>query len=384
MQINNFKKFSAKFIRSRLSFLKLLLSKYFWIIFLIIFFFLSGLFSSYAISGQNKFEIFGLIADKFSGFNTNNNVLFYQIFLNNLIACSITVFTGFFIILPFFITFDNGLMSGIIIQFITRLGSIGEPVNHIQMLVSIIPHSLIELPVILISIFFSIIIALKIIFVKKIECQLNRRKFILEILLIQLFILSPLLFLAAFIESFISYPLSVYVSEKNSQYETRNIGIDKKLVSKDEVGNSGLKEKSEMVNQNAIENGWLNAKMTSMILFNDSYYKEFKNNIPLNYDIRKYITSDKHTLTIRILEFDSSKSAQTREMIYPKLLNSIKLLDKNYFLENTDNYFKSVYQGKTSYFAFDSIGKYLYSINYSGNDLELFKKVFILQKHKLL
>jgi len=130
-----------------------------------------------------------------------NFELFLIIFEQNVSALLLSIIFGIFLgIIPCFSVFTNGLILGIIIF---------EMLNEYSwevLLVGILPHGIIEIPVLIISSAIGIKIG-KIVLWKIFKRRGSIKKEFKQALKFFLYILLPLLFLAALIEAFVTSAL---------------------------------------------------------------------------------------------------------------------------------------------------------------------------------
>jgi len=136
-----------------------------------------------------------------------NFELFLIIFEQNVSALLLSIIFGIFLgIIPCFSVFTNGLILGIIIF---------EMLNEYSweiLLVGILPHGIIEIPVLIVSSAIGIRIG-KAVLWKIFKRQGSIKKEFKQALKFFLYVLLPLLFLAALIEAFVtSALLSLFVT----------------------------------------------------------------------------------------------------------------------------------------------------------------------------
>ncbi|BAI60264.1 conserved hypothetical protein [Methanocella paludicola SANAE] len=124
--------------------------------------------------------------------------LMLGIFVNNAVKCLLVIVLGMaFGIVPAFFMMANGLILGIVI------GVTMSRTSLLYVLAGTLPHGVIELPMVFISAAIGLklgVLALKALFGKK-EGLLDKVK---EALLIYFIWIFPLLFLAAFLETFVT------------------------------------------------------------------------------------------------------------------------------------------------------------------------------------
>lgn len=173
-------------------------------------YFLSA-FTGYALSFQNpqfahsSFESIKASFESRGFFETKDNFsLFFLIIINNIAASFICVFFGIipFLFLPALIIVSNGFLLGIIGGVLAL-----KKTSLFIMLISVLPHGLFELPTLFyggsLGLYLTLAVSKKILgkpgpSVKKTFCD-TVRSF--------LFVILPLLIIAAFMEAFVTYAI---------------------------------------------------------------------------------------------------------------------------------------------------------------------------------
>lgn len=127
--------------------------------------------------------------------------LMLGIFANNALKCFLVMILGLaFGILPVLFILSNGLILGVVIGVtITRTGLL-------YVLVGVIPHGIIELPMVFISTAMGLKLGMDML-MALMRRNVNMFREIKQALLIFLVWVFPLLFLAAFVESFVTGPI---------------------------------------------------------------------------------------------------------------------------------------------------------------------------------
>lgn len=146
-------------------------------------------------SALNKLS--NIIDDGGSGFG-----VFFPILLNNLKVTLIIVLTGWILgIMPILLTFSNGFIIGAVV----KLGSVIAGLSVFKIILSLIPHGIIELPA------FVLIISLAYKTGKYAFCVLFKKApakelavSVVQMLTIFVLVVVPMLVVAALIESFIT------------------------------------------------------------------------------------------------------------------------------------------------------------------------------------
>jgi len=138
-----------------------------------------------------------------------------RIFINNLTVTIFLLLSGFFIIMPIFIIFANGLIVGIFLQLSANLEAF-LPGNFSATIISLLPHGIFEIPAIILSAILGINIILKLIFGVKIFSPLSRKQTIIFYGKQFIALVVPLLLIAALMEATVSDYVSNSLNEKNA------------------------------------------------------------------------------------------------------------------------------------------------------------------------
>ncbi|HMK45391.1 MAG TPA: stage II sporulation protein M [Methanocella sp.] len=124
--------------------------------------------------------------------------LMLGIFENNAIKCLMVVLLGLALgIAPIVFIIANGFIIGIII------GATMAKSGIIYVLVGIIPHGIIELPMVIISSAIGLKLGIDV-FKKLIRQKANLRRDLKEAIMVFIFWIAPLLLIAAFMETFVT------------------------------------------------------------------------------------------------------------------------------------------------------------------------------------
>jgi stage II sporulation protein M len=127
--------------------------------------------------------------------------LMLGIFLNNALKCLLAVVLGlFFGILPALFIMANGLVLGVVIGITMRNSGL------LYVLVGTVPHGIIEIPMVFISSAIGLKLGIDVLY-KLIKGRAGLSGDIKEGLTMFLIYILPLLFLAAFIETFVTGPI---------------------------------------------------------------------------------------------------------------------------------------------------------------------------------
>lgn len=125
--------------------------------------------------------------------------VFGQIFINNLIVCFSTILSGFlpFVFLPVITCIKNAYPIGLLLAGFDIL----KKNVFLIALVALVPHGILEIPALLYS--FSIGIHLCLSITTSMVKKVPTKKYIAEIKNAFIFIILPMLLIAAFIEAFV-------------------------------------------------------------------------------------------------------------------------------------------------------------------------------------
>jgi stage II sporulation protein M len=170
--------------------------------------FILGFTLAYTFSNQTKLVWINSLVDKFGKFDHSNKLEeFKQIFLNNTFVTTLEVFLGFTLLIPLGLIAINGLAIGITTDLFSRIINVNIQALWIY-LAAMVPHGIVEIPTVFLGAILGLLFGLKIYFNKSILPKYRRRDVLASIIKIYIFILIPLLAIAALIEVFVT-PLVV-------------------------------------------------------------------------------------------------------------------------------------------------------------------------------
>lgn len=206
------KKNKINLITLQFKYILFLIKTFYIILILIVTIFFGGVVIGYSLPFETQKMIIEIFKKQFADILTSTDFfMFLKIFYNNLKISIMLVFLGFTLILPLAMILINGVVLGIAAGLIINKSAIGAN-SIINVLISILPHGIIELPVILFCAFLSTILGLKFYFKKGILPKKTLKEFFIEIIKLFVFIIIPLLLIAAFIEVYVTKALAVGLS----------------------------------------------------------------------------------------------------------------------------------------------------------------------------
>lgn len=171
------------------------------IVFVSLLFFISGVFGFFVADSNLVWtkEFIDALAENFmSLMEKDSSVLWFYIFVNNLsVSLMLLVFFFLFGIAPILALLSNGLTIGILVAYsISRIG-----LDNVFL--AIVPHGILEIPAFLIAAALSLYLSKKFfLFLRKKRAQF--RQDLLFAIKIMLFVVTPLLLVAAIIETFVT------------------------------------------------------------------------------------------------------------------------------------------------------------------------------------
>lgn len=171
------------------------------IVFVTLLFFISAIFGFFVANSNLVWteEFVDALAESFAGLmEKDHSVLWFYIFTNNLsVSLMLLVFFFLFGIAPILALLSNGLTIGILVAYsISRIGLA-------NVFLAIAPHGILEIPAFLIAAALSLYLSKKFfLFLRKKRSDF--RQDLLFATKIMLFVVTPLLLIAAIIETFVT------------------------------------------------------------------------------------------------------------------------------------------------------------------------------------
>lgn len=179
---------------------------YRWLILGLLGLFVVGLVVGTLLPVSAKLLILQSVAEKFEGILTaspSDWSLAWHIFLNNLLVCAILYIGGFIFIVPVFIVLSNGVMIGVLMAVLQR-AAVLLPGYFLSALVGLVPHGLFELAAFFLSGALGMVVMIKILWPQVVAPDKLRRTVLLESLRWFALSVTPLLVIAALVETFVS------------------------------------------------------------------------------------------------------------------------------------------------------------------------------------
>lgn len=373
-------------ITSSYQFFSYLISKHKSILVILIIFLLWGILAGLAGSDKSKATEINSLMETYSNLGletTKTPKLFYQIFFQNLKALSITIILGLTVIVPPILLLFEGMTLATVFDSLFRFSAIGlidKPVS--ALIVSLLPHGIIELSVIVFCTFLSILTGLKIIFTKKIAPDFNRRNFLFKVAKGFIFIIIPLILLAAFMESFVSGSLSINMSVNQIQKDKILNNI---VLNSSDINSLGQTSREEDIkSKNIFEKNEIVQKQMILSIYDEKNYEILKRTKPEHFIYKSFNITNNSSLAITIQKFRSEQDANAQIEILHKIFDLLQKENPEYKVTRLDNQlYKVHYSDKISYYKTDKINNYILSMTYKGNNLELFKKIINLQASKI-
>lgn len=170
---------------------------------IILFFYILGIIAPLFLSPEELRQQIFNIGEIYKGIDPERANGLVSIFAINVRAISVTLLSAILIFPPFVIAFVNGWVLGILVVIASQ-----EGVDVLlRVIVSILPHGIIELLAFFYSILLAVLVAIKLYFPRKVEPKYSRREFFGIVARTYLTFILPFIVVAAFLESFISYYL---------------------------------------------------------------------------------------------------------------------------------------------------------------------------------
>lgn len=136
--------------------------------------------------------------------NPDSFSVFFGIFLRNALSAFLVIALPIVLFLPslsLFFGIINGAMIGIMFNEYYTTFNAGSVINYI---IYILPHGFIEVPTIILAAYLGFLIGFKLIFRNKLVSDRSFKELLSDTLFIYLFLILPLLLIAALIEAYIT------------------------------------------------------------------------------------------------------------------------------------------------------------------------------------
>lgn len=219
-------------LKNLLNFCKNIIKQNKILIYIILILFTVGIIHGFYMPLETKSDLISEITKNITNKIPDNAFsLMLMIFLNNFKIASLLIIMGFIIIPSLLIFYFNGIILGIFghIAYLlidAKVMSFGETV------LAIIPHGILEIPLIIFSLLLGLTIIPKIFFTKKYLTNYSRKTYFKNLCLTYIIILMPLFFIAAAIETYIT-PMVVSTYQKYSYNHFKH--FSKYILDKDEL-----------------------------------------------------------------------------------------------------------------------------------------------------
>jgi len=171
------------------------------IVFLLILLWFGSIGLGFLVPDDLKQELLKGFAEKVAGVEDMGTLgIIGYIVWNNLKVSFLTVVLGVFLIIPVIILFINGLIIGVIADQVQAIAGVSLG----ALLLSLLPHGILEIPAILLSGILGTMLGVKLYFSKQFAPEHTRKAFIKEIFVVYMAVVVPLLLVAAVIEATVS------------------------------------------------------------------------------------------------------------------------------------------------------------------------------------
>lgn len=328
--------------------------------------------------------------------NGNQN-MFLFILQNNLTVLFMIFIFSLTVIIPLILVLFNSYFLGFFFDVMSRIFSLtilDKPNPAVPFLiVSLLPHGVIELTTFFLSAFCSILLGIKLILGKRILPEARRGMFFLKILQIYIFVFIPLIVIAAAIESTLSGKITDTVySEITSSGSAEVLPTDLALQKSDLQKLGILAEDAPVASNSAgILPEWASA---GLYLYTDSYYQGFVSNKPNGYISKSFVrrgTSLNVTaIDIDILRFSNESIAQNYLVLVKKILSEQgSQLDLKRVSDNRYSSTNSTDNQSPYIFSVNRSGQFVYALYFyypsieSEADITMLDQIDSLQFEKL-
>lgn len=349
------------------------------------------------IIGFNSFSKFKLVILKLfvskigSIVSDNNLVTFFRIFLNNLFVGLLLILLGVTLLFPVLIIFFNGLIMGVLLDLFLRVGNlaISSKLSIISnFILTLLPHGIIEIPALIISSVFGIVLGLKLFFKKKIMKEKNFRTLFVEIFKAYVFIVIPLFIVAAFIESFVTPQVSSLTSIMLTGKITSDSILNDIVLNQRDLSDLGVVVKEIPMKdyikrtQSVRALNYLNSIL--VLFYDDEIYNELYKLRDKPTISRIYADDDSNNIIfIQITKFESHEEADKKFTLLQKIFSIMTSENKINAIDVGNNTFKIDYGNNIHYQKLNSINKFFYSIKIFGKDSDLINSIILKQEQKL-
>lgn len=367
-------------------FLKHLIIRYKWLLIITASSFFFGFISAFITPSELKLKTFIGVSDMVAKFSQENHKLFYEIFFQNLRTDIITLISGIFVIVPLFIIFFNGSLLGVVSDFSFRISQLGNfYLTFSVFLAAILPHGIIEIPTQILAGFLSFLSGIKIISKKDIDSTESRRGFLFKIFKIYIFIIIPLVLIAAFLESFIT-PQAIKIVEKATfNQEKESTLLNSFILQTADFEKLGINAKPEKVDGlNQVKNNPITLKQTATYIYNDDIFSALKSIKPEQTISRFYKIDKDSNFIIQISKYQSEKKAKEEISLTKKVLNLIAKEEENVKIsELGNNMYTFASDNRMILLKTETIKNYYFSLSYKGKSFEIFNELIALQSKKI-
>ncbi|KKW41927.1 MAG: hypothetical protein UY92_C0012G0006 [Candidatus Magasanikbacteria bacterium GW2011_GWA2_56_11] len=329
----------------------------------------------YLLPAAVKQEVFRSLVDKFAalGGGREGAGLIWPIFFNNATAALFMVVSGVLIALPVFFIVMNGLSIGILLDAVLRATAVSATSVSV-VIISIIPHGVIELPMILLAAVYGTLFGLKTILGRHLRPGETRFGFFRQTVKVFAFVILPLLFAAAVIEATLTPRLAEAVLRRDVARLEEEPSLEPFMLTASDLVLLGLPAERVPLSASIGEAGWnpenwRGAELFARLFDEEFYvrYREIKRQPVL---IRAFRT-EAATVTVRLRSFAGERPAQ-QAIKFEELLavEALENGDRTYTQIADDDSGAVLYRiGEGSgptWFVIGSVGPHTYSLEMNG------------------
>ncbi len=338
-----------------------------------------GFLSAFILPNDIKLEQLIAIMDKYAEIGKSSHPEFIAIFLNNLYAATITIIFGFLLIVPIVTAFFMGFTIGIFLDMFHRLSIISGQDFLFSSLVALIPHGIIEIPAVLLSVMLSLSWGLKLFSKRALLSQITRKEFTKKIFLTYILICIPMLFFAAIIESTIT-PFLIERTSAPLEAKTPPPVSSSCIVQRADL--QGI-EKNVIEENATVREGFVETQSLAILLYDDTTFTSLKQTKALGTTTKKFIFSKDTDATLSVAKYRSEEEAKKQIQLYEHILNLMEKHDPTIKTRKENNVYTIQKKDKYILETFAQKNQYMYALQYAKDDKEVFKKIVELQEKKI-
>jgi len=332
--------------------------------------FVGAVVAGFFLPADMKRELLLSLGEKFADASSESpSAVFWFIFWNNTFVAFLLLILGLTVIGPALLLLMNGFFIGVLLDVLSR--AVGVDAGLVSTMVAgLVPHGVLEIPAIIFAALLSSLVGVKLYLKKKVSPALTRMQFLGKALLVYLFLIVPLLFFAAIVESTVTPALSEIAVERAMQAEEHHPAFDGVMVTAEELSSAGID--AVAVSLADVELGELSSEQYRQafdnlaILFDEHVYASYKE-IRQRPNMRRSFLRQDELLNIELLSFDAKEQAE----------GAVTFLSEM-FPDDTQKV-----AGQAGERVVGSQGKYLYQIVWYGEEEGVARQAEIPVQSKL-